>query len=119
MNLSVGHKYDFTGIQDSEKLIEPDENGGFKMSVLTRQILNLTLWVGIPNITEATAQEFYERIQVFQDNGDAFLIVEDEDKVCRPYLITLQDVRRYIGLTTNAAPMSREQFLNHYKEINR
>jgi len=76
---------------------------------LTEAIIFLTIFTGLPEITEKNAVEFACRVYLFELSG---VPLQKGETGAKP--ITLADVRRYIGLHTNATPLTREKFFRTY-----
>ncbi len=72
---------------------------------ITQTLIFATMGVGIGEITEKTLPEFYARIAFLERLNGSFVKAQSEDGsdwVDRP--ITVEDIRRRIGLTTNVFP---------------
>lgn len=66
-----------------------------------------TMFTGIRVITEANYKEFYARYHMLEKLNGAFA----HDNTGKPRYLTLEDVERRIGLQTNAANLTRNQFI--------
>lgn len=69
---------------------------------MTECLVFMTMFIGINHLTEATLPEFVKRAKVWERaygpiRANKTLLTEDE-------------IKRFVGLKTNAAPLSREQF---------
>lgn len=67
--------------------------------VKTQAIIYMTMFVGMGQITEANADEFYRRARIVEA-VTGFLYATDQG----PQPITREDVQRYVGLKTNVFP---------------
>lgn len=65
----------------------------------------LTMAVGIHEITEKNYKEFHARLDIIQRLHGPYMNQGGKD-----YLITEEDVKRCIGLRTNASTLTRNQF---------
>ena len=77
-----------------------------------------TMATGINEITMANWTEVYARMALIEKvNGPYRKIVpeKDSDSELIPVYITPAEVRRWIGMHTNASPKTRNQFLNWFK----
>lgn len=83
----------------------PDELSSDENAVMTDTMIFMTMHVGIPEITEKNWEHFAERMFALQATGS--FITTGEGK---PYYITREDVKRYIGLKTNASKLSIATF---------
>jgi hypothetical protein len=75
-------------------------------SVTTDVMIWATMIVGIGTITKANYKEFYARLHLVELISGT-LITEKG----KPHYLTLSDVERRIGLTTNVGNTSRPQFI--------
>ena len=72
----------------------------------------LTMRIGLNEITKKNWQEFYARVHTLEllSGGDYIRCTDEEGKpVGSP--IEAKDVKRWIGLSTNASTRTRTQFL--------
>lgn len=93
--------FDFSKCADLKR-IRDDEWG------LTDALIWATMFVGMPRITEDNAAEFYARLHLIEClNGNL------SHRAGEPYFITLEDIKRRVGLVTNATPWTRPQFIKH------
>lgn len=72
---------------------------------ITDTLVWLTMAVGIRELTEANAKEFYARVQLMEHLHGAWL-----NEGGKPRYIRWEEVQRNIGLTTNASTYTRNQF---------
>jgi hypothetical protein len=77
------------------------------LSPLTQSLIFATMPVGINQITEKNAEEFYTRLNLIERVNGTFLRTADG----KDLFITPEDIRKHIGLSTNATPRTRPQFL--------
>lgn len=79
---------------------------------LTNALIWASMAVGLGSITAANAKEFYARVHLLElISGNFTNSRDDETKEFEPYFITLADIERRIGLSTNVGNMSRPAFL--------
>ena len=77
---------------------------------ITYGILMASIWTGINRITEENAEEFTTRLNAWTKvHGTVANVVGDDGEI-KPYRITLADVRRRIGVRTNATPLTAQKF---------
>jgi hypothetical protein len=70
----------------------------------------LTVRIGIFEITQKNAAEVYARVHILEEiNGAFHTQAMPEGLMQRPYLPS--DIKRWIGLNTNASSLTRTQFL--------
>jgi hypothetical protein len=90
-----------------------------EMSAVTETLIFFTMFVGVPNVTEKTADTFFKRIQIFEKLFGCIVRTVDEDGKLDYYSIQLSDVERHVGLHTNAVAYTDAQFKNQvFKRIN-
>jgi hypothetical protein len=87
---------DPTQVKDVDKL-DPE---------VTTAMLWVTIPIGMPRLTESNAEEFYRRVRAYELLAGNFM--RDADGGVYP--VTPEIVRRYIGLETNASPLTAVQF---------
>jgi len=97
--------FKLSNIENWQELLNSDGT----VSPKTEAVIFLTMFVGIGDITPKTAEEFACRTHLFEIIGGPVLIGPDG-----PIYTTLADIQRHIGLHTNAAPLTRAQFINTY-----
>ena len=81
----------------------PEDIEGDRQWAITNQIIWATIGVDIGSITEKNYEEFYARLKIF----DRMTGAGKHSK----FQITLADVKRRIGLSTNVANTSRASFI--------
>lgn len=117
-------RYDLTKIEDYKSrcyCVAYDENGDpikdgrgevvFKIDPLTEHIIFMTMNVGIGEINKRTAQDFYNRALFYERVFDSPRRVDGERR-----FISAAEVKKHIGLSTNASRMSKKEFINHVWE---
>jgi len=98
--------YDLTKIQDHKNVCW-NPNG--KINPITEIIIFMTVGVGIGDLSEENATEFYKRVDIWQRLMSPLLRNNDGTS----YYITPEDISDHIGLKTNVFPMeTRAQFTN-------
>lgn len=83
-----------------------------RLGPLTETLILLTLPMGVREITESNVGEVWARLDMLQRIQGAFLnrYSEEAEKI-EDVWFTAEDVIRHIGLSTNAAELTRNQFL--------
>ena len=106
--------YDYSKVKKSTKVWEPDgtfDDDGNEMGDMT-QVLNTLIWacsaVGMSEITEKNWKDFYTRMKIM--GRDRSLLRKDKNGGYT-VPISAQEVKDHIGLTTNATPLTKLQFL--------
>lgn len=100
-------------VKNHEAICYPlDNNGKRYLGPVTEALIFLTMAVGLTEITEKNAQEFYTRLAFYQ----SVFNVPEEDR------LTYAQVRIHIGLHTNAGNQTKAQWLkriyeNHAREL--
>lgn len=72
--------------------------------------VQLTVHVGMSEVTEKNKGEFFARIHLLEKSNGAFMSVVQKNGL-RDRPITRADVDSVVGLSTNASEMSRSAFL--------
>lgn len=78
---------------------------------VTNSLIWATMAVQIGDLTAKNADEFYRRLHIIEQEG-TFL-----NRAGKPYFITLADVKKRIGLSTNVNNSSRKDFEAHREKI--
>jgi len=98
--------YDMSNIENWENLKEGAEWRK------TEALIFATMSIGMSQITETTANEFYARIKILEGAIGSFVYIEGED-----YTFTVSDIQRRIGLCTNGGRETRTQFLTRMLKL--
>tara|TARA_R100001460_G_scaffold7883_5_gene19851 strand:+ start:645 stop:989 length:345 start_codon:yes stop_codon:yes gene_type:complete len=73
------------------------ESEQYILNNCTESMIYMTIAVGMSNITEKNHLDFWSRLRIMGlDDNHSY-----------------QDVKRHIGLTTNATPLTKAKFLKH------
>ena len=100
--------WDLNKVQDWKQLFhEKDEFENSKMKFVHERILMHTMAVGMRTITEKNWEQFYARVQMWEKIWGAGYYSDD----MRPIYTKEEDVKRMIGLWTNAGEFSKTEFL--------
>lgn len=73
---------------------------------ITDILIWATMFVGFRSITKDNYHEFYKRLHLRELVDGSFL-----NENGKPYYITEADIKRRIGLSTNASSFSRTEFM--------
>ena len=102
----TGNMSGWTRVRPESKHFDPEVNDGKGYIIRLNPVTDVLIWicgaVGINEITEKNAIEFYNRLNVYERLRGSWLI---DNK------LTQQDVYDHIGLHTNSGRMTRRQFL--------
>ena len=91
--------------RDFEALLEKQEDAD-----VTRSIVMASMSIGIPFIETENAQEFALRIRIFEQVCGAMLW-DSTGGAPKDRYITLEDIKRRIGLRTNSSKKTKAQFM--------
>jgi hypothetical protein len=83
-------------------------------AIFHRTLCELTVIIGMPELTEQTAPEFYARIHMMELTGGTFFKRVEEDGL-KDLPVTPAMLQRWIGLKTNASKVTRAQFLKKFE----
>jgi hypothetical protein len=87
-------------------------NEGFELKEPYSTIIILTITIGINNITEENHLQFYNRVNLIEKLYGPLFYKSTSKKPVAKY-VTVEDVKRMIGLKTNAANISKAKFLKN------
>lgn len=79
---------------------------------IPKSIILYTMSVGLSEITEKNYEQFYNRIHLLEISNGTQYVTRATHK---PIYTKLKDVKKMIGLTTNASTKTRSRFLNDNK----
>lgn len=94
--------YDFSKVEHYKRKLRSKRN-----QLVLNSLIYATMAVGIRKITEKNYKIFYSRLTAFEHLCGAYLIKGEK---CKPAYITLDEVKMFIGLTTNANELTAAQF---------
>ena len=86
---------------------DPENPKQEKMTTLTRVMLQMTMPVGMHEITKKNYREFYTRMLLLELDNSWYKRDEDGNQKG----IQLEDVKRHIGLGTNASSIRLDKLL--------
>lgn len=105
--------YDTTKV-NTIKLTNKEGN----MSAITNCLIFITMAVGISEITNKNYKDFFARVRVYEKScGNYMNLYDDETNETIKYYITLEDIKDFIGLKTNASTLTKTEFLNNVLRI--
>ncbi len=83
------------------------QNG--KMNPITHSLVFATMVIGVNEITKKNWAKFYARLNFWERVNGSYLL-----KKGKPFLISAEEVKRHIGLSTNARVFSDTKFLRNF-----
>ncbi len=104
--------WDISKVKNADELYKTVEEDGKRVSymgILTESLIWATIPVGIGTITEKNAEKFFKRLRIVEAAGGNRLVHPDG----RRHYITLEEVRRHIGLSTNASRLNDSEFIEN------
>lgn len=78
--------------------------------LITHTLIYATAGIGMPRLTEANIDTFAERLEIWAAVVGPLITQVTTDGDVRPVRITRTDLRRRIGLRTNASPKTDAAF---------
>lgn len=96
-----------------------DPNDPDKYHPVFNAIVWLSLICGYSQITDKNYRKVYERIATYEAVSGTFLQRSNDDGKPVPVRITEDDVALYIGLTTNASPLTDAQWVKKVAKLAR
>lgn len=80
-----------------------------KMNPISHSLIFATMVIGINEITKKNWAKFYARLNFWERVNGPYLL-----KKGKPFLISAEEVKRHIGLSTNASVFSDARFLRNF-----
>jgi hypothetical protein len=103
--------YDLNKIKRFKSLYEQSvETTGVRLKKIPETIILSTMSVGMRSITEDNYVKFFNRLRILETVHGPFLYKRTK-RGATARLIELDDVKRMIGLDTNASEISRSKFI--------
>lgn len=103
--------WDISKCHDHESLQSDDE------WYLTEAVIWMTMVVDLGRITVTNAVEFATRVRIYERQFGPSVRKRDESGVMQPYEITLADIERRVGLSTNVTDKTRPQWLKRFATL--
>ena len=100
--------YDLTHIENWQELLGNNSNEPGFASPNTESLIWATLLIGIPQISEKNVDEFAFRLRLYETIAQSLI---QHSGVSSP--IPFSQVKRHIGLCTNANPLTRAQYIRN------
>ena len=89
----------------------PDED---RLHPVTNALIWASMHVGLGEITEKNAEEFARRLKIVEEvTGSSINYSKIGEEGFEDYPITLEDVKRHIGLYTNVSRYTKREFNDH------
>jgi hypothetical protein len=82
----------------------------FTLRSESERIIWLTMIIGMREITEKNWEQFYNRVNFYEKNTDSHMWKKQKNKLV-PMYITKDQVKKMIGLSTNASTLTKNQFI--------
>lgn len=114
--------WDLSKIDDHDQLFEereatPTQEGGRYLNALTESLIWTSMVTGLGkgwSLDAEFAPEFYARIKLYERVAGPLIRRWDEDtKGFEPYFVTIDDIRRHIGLKVNVSSVTRAAFIKN------
>lgn len=86
----------------------PNKAGRY-LTATTEALIWSTIIVGIPEITEKNAKDFWQRLSFYERSIGSLLKGGEEGEIV-DIRMTEDDVLRHVGLSTNATKLTDKQF---------
>lgn len=108
--------WDLTNIEDYKNKCWIEKDNEHNLNPVTEALIFATMSVGLNEITEKNAQEFYIRLHALERLMIPYLTSWDDDG-SHPRFIEWEDINDHIGLHTNASTMTPAQYRKHLFEV--
>lgn len=103
--------FDLSNVQHNDELHVVLPNGENDLAPMTKSIVFMTMAIGMGEITEKNYREWFERASSVEAVHGPMILSYDQQ------FITLEDVMRHIGLSTNVFPKTpRKKFYSNLAE---
>lgn len=102
--------WNLSEIDNHDEICYVGEGDERRLAGLTNALIQMTMLVGLGDITEANAREFYTRLKLLERLDGPFLH-DTKDGKRTPYYITARDVLAHVGLATNVSDETRAAWL--------
>jgi len=89
-------------------VVYEDAGGEVRVRRAAESLIFATMFTGINTITEKNVEEFFLRIYMWEKSFGALRFSNGE-----PKFFTLKEIVPFIGLKTNASPLTKAQFKNN------
>jgi len=98
--------WDVTEVENfEEKVYYKNDDGELQIQLAAEQLIFVTMLLGLNEITKKNADEFFDRLCIWERCFGKLRPLGES--------YTLEEVRSFIGLKTNASSMSKAKFKNH------
>lgn len=101
--------YDYSKVERYKQKLRSARN-----QLVLNSLIYATMAVGIREITEKNYKIFNSRLTAFEHLFGAYLL---KGKKCKPAYITLEEVKMFIGLKTNANELTAAQFEKYQRKV--
>lgn len=104
----MAFSYDLTHIENWQELLSSNSNEPGFVIPFTEVLIWATLLIGIPQITEKNVDEFAFRLRLYETIANSLI---QHSGISSP--IPFSQVKRHIGLATNANSLTRAQYIRN------
>jgi len=107
MRKGLGMRMEFKDKDGNVTIEEREGEMEEVMNPITQVLIFTTISTGIADITEKNVDEYYIRLQMYDQANGAGLLIDSEGKGRG---LTYQEVKDHVGLRTNASPLTKAQY---------
>lgn len=90
-----------------------NDDGTYKMNKIYETIILSTMIVGMREITEENHEKFFNRLRLVESMDGAFFFETKRGKH-HPRYIKKEEIKKMIGLRTNASELTRTKFMKRF-----
>jgi hypothetical protein len=106
--------WNVTDVKNHKRVMySKNEDGTYKMKPIYETIILSTMIVGMRGITEKNYEKFFNRLRLVESVNGAFFFETKRGKH-HPRYIKKEEIKKMIGLKTNASELTRNKFLKRF-----
>jgi len=101
-------------VKNHKKIMyKKNDDGSYEMKKIYETIILSTMIVGVSRITEENYEKFFNRLRLVETIGGSFFFETKRGKH-HPRYIKKEEIKKMIGLKTNASELTRTKFLKRF-----
>lgn len=104
--------YNLGGIKNHKDVCFVGEGDEARMNPVTESLIFTMLSIGMPKITDENVQEFFIRAQMVER-----IYGPPMNSASGPVSYSLDNIRKHVGMSTNATEFSKAKFSSHIGRI--
>ncbi len=106
--------WDVNNVKNHKKIMyKKNDDGSYEMKKIYETIILSTTIIGLSQITEKNYEKFFNRLRLVETIGGSFFYEKKRGKL-KPRHIKLEEIKKMVGLKTNASELTRTKFLQRF-----